>query len=103
MRAFLYRLGPWFDPRSRKPLVLLVAVALGVLLGPLAVDCSSVIFFAIPWRLRWSLGQATLVVAVAFGVLRLCRVRAEDAWPAEIRSDASGSSADRWMPWALQL
>ena len=34
----LHRLGPWFDPRSRRPLVLLALVGFAVYFWPLAAD-----------------------------------------------------------------
>ena len=37
----LHRLGPWFDPRSRRPLVLLTLVSFAVYFWPLAADVAS--------------------------------------------------------------
>jgi hypothetical protein len=102
VRGILDRLGPWFDPRSRRLLILLTLVCFGVFLWPLAADVATALFFAIPWRFRWTLGQAAIVVAIAAGVRRLCQVRPGDTWPS--RDEATTSTpAARWMPWALRL
>jgi hypothetical protein len=105
VRALLRAVKPWFDPRSRRPLVLIAVVSLAVFLGPLAADVASAWFFAIPWGLRWSLAQAALVAAMAVGVARLCRVRPRDTWPSAAVPDdlASRWPAAQWMPWALRL
>jgi hypothetical protein len=99
------RLGPWFDPRSRRPLILLTLVSFAVFLRPLAGDVASALFFAIPWSLRWTLGQAAVIAAVAAGLWRMLRVRPADAWPSRLSADeAEGRNpAARWMPWALRL
>ena len=41
--------APWFDPRSRRFLILLTVVCFAVFLWPLAVDLGSALFFAVPW------------------------------------------------------
>ncbi len=98
----LERLRPWFDPRSRRPLISLALVGLGVFLAPLAADVASALFFAIPWVYRWALGQAGLVALIAAGLWRLCRVPPADSWPSP-REFTTGRLAARWMPWALRL
>jgi hypothetical protein len=86
-------------------MVLLVAVALGVFLAPLAIDVGYAVFFRIPPRVRWSLGQAACLVIIAAGLRRLWRVRPTDSWPARPRADdpETRTGSARWVPWALRL
>jgi hypothetical protein len=83
--------------------VLLAAVSLIVFLWPLATDLAPALFFAIPWSIRWSLGQAVIIAAIAVGVGRLCWVRPGDAWPEDAPTDWSRSPAARWAPWCLRI
>ena len=56
---------------AHDPLVLLTLVSFAVFLWPLAADVASAAFFAIPWGLRWTLGQAAIVAGgLAAGVGR---------------------------------
>jgi hypothetical protein len=103
IRGVRRHLGPWFDPRSRRPLVLLVAVSFAVLLWPLAVEVATALFYAIPRSVRNALGHAAVIVAIAVGVWRLCRVRPGDAWHAGVPPQATRPLAARWMPWVLRL
>lgn len=98
-------LAPWVDPKSRRPLVLLVVVSLAVFLGPLAFDVSHAFFFGLPEWFRWSLGEVALLAIIAAGLCRLWCVRPTDTWPDTPSTDRSGidSATTRWMPWALRL
>lgn len=95
-------LRSWLDPRSRRPLILLAVIAFGVLLAPLAADEASAIFFAVPWSVRWWMGQASVVAAVAIGLIRLCHVRQRDAWFDPIAAEER-SVTDVRMLWALRI
>ncbi|MHB1557762.1 MAG: hypothetical protein ACYC61_09800 [Isosphaeraceae bacterium] len=97
------RLCPWFDPRTRRPLVLLAVVSFGILLWPLAVDEAEALFFAIPWSGRWLLVQASMVAGIGTILARLLVVRADDSWPLKVDEDRATDAATRWMPWALRL
>ncbi len=104
-RGVALALKPWIDPKSRKPLILLVVVCLGVFLAPLAFDVAHALFFKLPRWLRWSIGEAAFLAVVAVGLRRLLRVDPTDEWP--IRRDSDEADVDpaeaRWMPWVLRL
>ena len=96
---------PWFDPGSRRPLILLVVVSLGVFLAPLAFDVAKAAYLGLPRWLRWSFGQGMLLTLMGAGIWRLGKVRPTDTWP-----DSPGSGgpegltpAARWVPWGLRL
>src|SRR5688572_29421685 len=61
-------LRPWFDPKSRRPLVVLFLVSLGVFLWPLAFDVGSALYSTLPRWFRRSLGQAAFLPVVAAGL-----------------------------------
>jgi hypothetical protein len=96
-------LAPWIDPTTRRPLVLLAAVALGAVLGPLGVDLFRAAFYRLPYATRWWVGEALFLALVGLGLRRLLTVRPGDAWPATDDAGASPSRADRLVPWALRL
>ncbi len=95
----------WIDPKSRKPLVLLVVVSLGVFLAPLAADVAHALFFKLPGWFRWSLGEAAFLAVVAVGFRRLMRVDPTDEWPIRREPDGAGAgmAEARWVPWVLRL
>ena len=95
-------LGPWVDPKSRRPLVLLVVIAFGVFLAPLGLEVARALFFGLPRWFRWSLGEGAALGIVGFGLRRLWRVKASDAWPARGTIEPA-KGAGRWLPWALRL
>jgi hypothetical protein len=97
--------GPWLDPKSRRPLILLVVVSFGILLTPLALDVASALFFKLPRGFLWGLGQAVLIGILGCGVWRLGTVHATDAWPNLAPPSDSGrrSRAEIALPWALRL
>jgi hypothetical protein len=105
IRGQAQALGPWVDPKSRRPLVLVFVVSMMVFLAPLALDVVAAFFYGLPRWFRWSLGQAALVALIAAGLWRLGQVRATDGWPTWPGPDPSApdSSLDRWIPWALRL
>jgi len=105
VRSILRILRPWFDPRSQRPLVLLVVVSFSLLLLPLAFDVGNALLVMIPSKVRWLLGEGALVALVAAGLRRLSRVRPTDSWPTLASPDEPGidAAADRWVPWALRL
>ncbi len=105
VRSVARALRPLFDPRSRRPLVVLFAVSMGVFLGPLALDVGYALFFMLPWWFRRSLGQAAFLPVVAVGLWRLGRVGPRDSWPAgsEREGTGDGKAEDRWVPWALRM
>ncbi len=92
-------LGPWVDPKSRRPLVLIAAIAMTVFLAPLGLDIAKALFFALPQWFRWSLGQGAVVAILVIGLRRLLNVRPTDAWPAASLSDESGPLLSGWMRW----
>ena len=98
-------LRSWVDPRSYRPLVLLVVASLVVMLVPLAVDVGDALFFMIPRWVRNSMAQGMILTLIALGLGRLWRVRTTDGWPIEPEGTESGArtAAARWMPWALRL
>src|SRR5262249_48713613 len=98
IRGVLRQLGPWFDPRSRRPLVLLAPASFAAFLGPLAVEAARALFYAFPQSIRYAPGHAAVIVAIAVGVWRLCQVRPGDTWPAEVPPEAMRPPAARWMP-----
>lgn len=102
VRGIVRRLGPWFDPRSRRPLVLLAAVSLGIFLAPLAAEVAWAIVLEVPKPVRRAAGQSAMVAAIALGLVRLGRVRAGDRWPGP-PEDEPVTATGRWMPWALRL
>jgi len=98
-------LRPWVDPRSYRPLVLLVVASLVVFLAPLALDVGTALFSRLPSWFRWSLGEAAFLAIVAAGLRRLWHVRPTDMWPlrpgpGEPRLDAAPG---QWIPWAMRL
>lgn len=101
-RALVRAAAPWFDPTTRKPLVLLVVVALGVFLGPLFMDVARALYGALPSRFRWAIGQAVVVALVAVGLRRLWRVGPSDTWPITATFEPTDRLA-RAMPWCLRL
>lgn len=102
-RTLVRRIRLWFDPRTRRPLILLAVVVFGVLLLPLALDVAEVMFFAIPWSIRWFLVHLVIIGGVGAGLSRLLVVRKDDSWPAPADDGGSVGAASRWMPWALRL
>src|SRR4051794_13428220 len=103
MRALLGTLRPWFDPSTRRPLLAMAILPLAVLLVPLAIDVFWALFYRIPPWVRASIGQGSMVTAIALGVWRLCRVRPTDIWPSgSPDNDATRCPAARWIPWALR-
>jgi len=97
-------LGPWVDPKTRRPLVTLVVVSLAVFLWPLAVDVVMAFFSKETW-IRWSLGEGIFLAIVAVGLWRLGRVLPTDSWPMLPNPDepAIETAEARWIPWALRL
>ena len=95
----------WTDPKSRKPLVLLVAVSLGVFLAPLTWDVVDALFYKLPRWFRWSLGEAVFLAVVAVGLRRLLRVNPTDDWPTrQVPNSGDVLTAEaRWVAWALRL
>ncbi len=92
-------LRPWFDLRSRRPVVLLVVASMVLLVTPLAWEWILVGIDSIPHQVAWWLGQSTLLVLLAVGTWRLLQVRPGDSWPT-----LSGRTwSDTWTPWALRL
>ncbi len=102
-RTLARRLRPWFDPRTRRPLVLLAVVSFGALLWPLAVDEAEALFYAIPWGVRWLLVQVLMVAGIGAVLARLLVVRADDSWPSPVDDGGTPDLSTRWMPWALRL
>ena len=96
--------GPWVDPKTRRPLVTLAVAAMAIVLGPLAVDVGKALIFRDPW-IRWSLGEGVFLAILGVGLRRLWRVFPTDSWPAIAVPDESGgkTAEARWVPWALRL
>ncbi|MDR3620623.1 MAG: hypothetical protein P4L85_14825 [Paludisphaera borealis] len=105
VKGWLQRLRPWVDPGSYRPLILLVVVALGVLLGPLALDVVVAMVFSLPPWFRKAFGQGLVLSILGIGVIRLWRVKPSDAWPigSIVGDEPPRSAADRWIPWVLRL
>ncbi len=99
-----HAVGPWVDPKTRRPLVTLAVAAMAVVLGPLAVDVGKALIFRDPW-IRWSLGEGVFLAILAVGLRRLWRVFPTDSWPMLPCPDESGgkTAEARWVPWALRL
>lgn len=98
--------GSWIDPKSRRPLLLLILVALGAFLTPLALDVAQALHGMLPSGLRWGLGEAVFLIIVALGIRRLLRVNPKDSWPDHDERGTvaiNTSTAARWLPWALRL
>src|SRR4051794_7654138 len=97
-------LGPWVDPKTRRPLVTLVVISLAVFLLPLGVDVGKALVSTKPW-IRWSLGEGIFLAIVAIGLRRLGRVLPTDSWPMPTRTaEPAIETADaRWVRWALRL
>jgi len=98
-------LRPWVHPSSYRPLILLVVISLAVFLSPLAFEVARALFFRLPPWVRTSLGHGIVLMLIAVGVQRLCRLKETDTWPIEPMREEPGheSAATRWMPWALRL
>ncbi|WP_165245326.1 hypothetical protein [Paludisphaera soli] len=105
LRGLLRRLRPWFDPRSYRPLILLVVVAFGAFLGPLALDVLVALVYGLPAWTRKAFGQGVMLAILAAGAVRLWTVRPGDAWPDVLDAEARGpaTAAERWLPWAIRL
>ena len=83
-----------FDPRTRRPLVVLAIVVLGIAFSGLAID----LFRAIPWPTRKLGGWALFSCLLAWGLARLVRVGPGDR-PIEIEGEQV-SRTGRWA-WTL--
>jgi hypothetical protein len=105
VKRMLQYLRPWVDTSSYRPLIALVIVSLGVLLGPLAFDVCHAIFFQLPWSYRKALGNGLFLALGGLGLRRLWRVKPTDAWPSSSSLDdpARQSVAVRFLPWVLRL
>jgi hypothetical protein len=95
------------DPRSYRPLVLLVVVSLGLFLAPLAFDIAHAFYFGLPPWFRKGLAQVLVCALGVMTLLRLWQLKPTDSWPdRSIDHDAglhTQTAAARWMPWALRL
>ncbi len=97
-------LGPWFDRRSYRPILLLLLVSFTIFLGPLAVDLFKAWYFSLPNSLRRALGQGTLMTLIAAGLYRLWLIRPADSWPvSEPLNVPAPAVADRLVPWLMRL
>ena len=98
----LHRLGPWFDRRSRRPLVLLTLVSFAVYFWPLAADVASRSSSRSRGSFAGRSARRRSWRSIAAGVGRLCWVRPADAWPSQ-EPTATRTAAARWIPWVLRL
>src|SRR5262245_53353208 len=98
-------LRPWISFRSRRPLVLLVVVCLGLFLFPLAADWSVALLYGLPSWFRRAIGQAMFAALLAVGLWRLGRVTGTDSWPMPCGPEAPevATAMSRFVPWALRL
>lgn len=103
LQEFARRLGraaaPWFDTRTRRPLILLVVASLSILLAPLAWDIAYALFYKLPRWLRRVPGEGAVIAAVMMGLRRLWIVRPHDTWPAE----PDGPRRDAHVVWPLRI
>jgi len=106
LRCLAGPLRSWFDPKSRKPLILLVAVSLAVLLAPLAWDVAKAAYFRPPPVFRSALAHGAIGLLGLLGLARLLTVKPTDAWPNPTNDHSNQSTNtfwDRALPWALRL
>src|SRR6516165_8651107 len=98
LRSAARKLRQWIDSRSYWLLFLLVVAATGAVLGPALLDTAIALYYSVPPRIRWGLGECAFLVILGAGLWRLCTVRPGDSWPipADGVVDATTAKSSRW-------